>query len=720
MTSSVTERILGTNRIYTDRYLKNTILLTKSVVVKCEKEADLYNSFVIEMLKQPVDKTNKLTWRYYHHLTAKYHPVDKPITVISLDNGQEITLDRTTIEIHKYTREELLKFDYYYKELVDRYPDQELFIKSLIATSPRLGIEEVISLEDFSIISYNSILVEEQETNLIPLLQVRIHNYKITRLLTTYALMDSYYLASLYHVFYNFIVTNLIGLRLDNAKTPLAHSYHILNYLASHHGLDKHYNYLTKNQILFLYRNLLYLNNHSGRNHVFKTLIQKLFTDNKVSVVNYRLKQQNSTTLEGNTEYRFNQVLLNDANLVYNPNDFSLDELKERELTILPNNEKEYEFHQSEIDHKLKNTLFSTLVTKDLEITLTDNSNDVKHKLIPTIMDYWAYMLKTKQLNYVATVVDPITNVSYSLRVEDLFKLFSVVIHKYNAVEIEEFPSYFCPRVYKQSLPSLSSLYTKFYKKEYSLTKTCEYVHFSVPSYRYCNTSYAFNQMVTQVYKFNLGLWLLAANVGDKDNNAQLDLFIENLHTKDTYRFNNETVTDFLKRIAFENLKSYNTETLFELLTNILNAATYNKLGDLGRNKYTQEALVSIFRQFTSYTTQVIDKYLSSESTLLGLRSPSYGIDNERSTRHYYIHNSEYVDIYNRKKEQVEVSVTDKAAATNRYLTTIPYNPSETLVQQAQLIFYSSINLPASYPIDIEDTQTEPDQDLLLFLSLNS
>lgn len=719
MGSSIVERTLGVNKIYTEQYLKETILLTKSITVKCNKEAELYNQYVRDILKQPVDQSDKSTWRYYRHLAALYHSVDRPVTIISLDNGQEVTLDQSTIELHKFTRAELLKYDYYYKELIDRYPDQELFIKSLISTSSRLNAKAISELEDFTIVTYNDTLVEEQETNLISELQVRINNYKNTKLLTTYSLMDSYYLASLFHILYNFIVTTLIALRLKNAKTQLAHSYHILNYLASHHGLDKYYNYLTKNQVLFLYRNLLYLNNHSGRNHIFSTLIQKLFTDNKVSITNYIMKQSNSTTDEGYMEYRFNQTPLNKTPLVYDTRDFSLEELRDREVTIVPNNDKEYKFHQTEIDCKHKNSLYSMLLTKDLEITLTDNSNDVKYKLLPTITDYWAHLLNMKQLNYIATVVDPITNVSYSLHTEDLFKLFVIALYKYNDIDLIEFPVYTSTRVYKTNLPTLKELYSVFYKKTYTLTKTCEQVHFSVPRYRYCTTSYAFNELITDLYTFNLGVWLLQANTGDKENNAQLDLFVENLHTRSEYRFNNETVGQFLKRIGLEYILTYNQETLYDIVINTLNAATYNKLGDIGKNKYTQEALVEVFKRFTSYSVQIIDRYISSESILLLQRSPSYSVHMDSSKNCYTIPNSEYLDVYSSKKTTERVSEADKVTHTNSYTTTSQFNPTETVVQDASIEFYSIVNLPAPYPIDVESGVTLPDQDHLLFLCFN-
>ena len=132
MSTSITERILGNNKIYTDKYYRDIFLLTKSLTLVCFEEAKLYNEFVKEGYNFQVDNEDKSTWRYYKHLLGEQHPVDKPIQLVSIDNGEIITLTKDTIAFHRSTRDELLKFDFYYKELVDKYPDQELRIKSII------------------------------------------------------------------------------------------------------------------------------------------------------------------------------------------------------------------------------------------------------------------------------------------------------------------------------------------------------------------------------------------------------------------------------------------------------------------------------------------------------------------------------------------------------------------------------------------------------------
>ena len=141
MSSSITERILGNNRIYTDKYYRDIFLLTKSFTIYSKDECLLYNNLITEFYGIHVDTSKPETWRYHKHLTGNYHETDKPIELVSIDNGNTIVLSKDTIIYHRSTRDELLKFGYYYKELVDKYPTQELLIKSIINTSPSLTMD---------------------------------------------------------------------------------------------------------------------------------------------------------------------------------------------------------------------------------------------------------------------------------------------------------------------------------------------------------------------------------------------------------------------------------------------------------------------------------------------------------------------------------------------------------------------------------------------------
>ena len=638
MSASITERILFNNTLYTDKYLKDTINLTKSITIANSKEADLYNQYINNTYPQhSIDLTNKTTWRYYLHLAGQYHSVDTPITLNSIDNGDSITLNRQTLTLHRITHRELLKFDLLYKELVDHYPEQELYIRSVIATSTPLPISQIVTLEDYSIVAYNDLLVEENEDDIIPHLQHRLNNYKNTKLIPYYTLSDSLFLASQYHVLYTFLFTSLLSLRLKNAKTLRAHSYHVLNYLASQHYLDIPYQYLTKEQSLYLYRNLLYLNNHSGQEETFRTLIDKLYTARNISVINYSYSQSNTLDDNNYMEYRFKQKLLNNANLVYSYQDYTLEDIKAKEYTLAPSNPKELNYNLDKFDHSFKNSLYNELLTKDLEIIVIDNTDTVPYKLTPTIVDYWAYLLKTNQVRYLVTVLDPVSNKELRLSTKDLFKLYTLVLYKANGRELNYFPAYSINRVFKPNPLSMKELLQFFYDKSFYHKALIDKLLHAIPSYSTVITSFQFQQFVSTIYKLNIGIWLMLSNLSDKNDYAQLSKVVDNLVTSDVYEFNDETPSDFLNRIGLNNLYKYTDQSLKDLTFSILNNLYDNQLEFLNKYKYIQMSLTDVFNKFNSYTVQIVSNYIFQSPYLVGPRDLRATVYEDNETKNYFM-----------------------------------------------------------------------------------
>ena len=666
---TIIENILGNNNISTNNYIKSIINLTKSINVKNDNEAIYYNKYIeIKYPSHVINFSDKTTWRYYKQLNGEYHPLDTPIIITSLDNGASIVLTKQILNLHRKTKKELLKFSLFYKELIDTYPEQELFIKAIIDTSVFSSIQDIIKQEDFTIVSYDSNHIEDNETDLIYELQEVIYNYKVIRLIPHYSLADNLFLASQYHILYNFILTKIFAIRLQNAKTLKAHTFHIKNYLASHHFLDKYYPELTKKQSLFLYRNLLYLDNHSGRNDIFRILIDKLFTDRNISVVNYNYKQLNSLDDESHIKYKFNQGLLNNADLTYSANDFSLQNIKSKEYNLTEGNPKEWTYHENRIDKRFKNSLFNKLLTKDLETIIIDNTDTVKYKFIPLLIDYWAYLLKSGKMDFIVTIVDPISNKEIKLHTNDLFKLFMVVLFKSNNITLTEFPDYTIQRVFKESLPSNDSLLALCYNEYYWFGDLIDEIKSNVEGYIPITTSSQCEQFISNKYKLNIGLWALLSNLDDQHTNGQFELIIDRLHMTDSYVLNNESVQEFLTRITFNSVLDYDHFTLETLLQSVLNSVYDNKLDFLNEYKYIQKALVEVFEKFNSYTIQLISNYYSTSPIIAGTKDVRFNVFEDTNSKIFiYDHYLFNVDMTYDINLNEDIRFKDNSTHTYKY-----------------------------------------------------
>lgn len=668
MSTPIVEKILG-NNILANNYIRDTLNLTKSINIKNDNEAKSYNELIKQVYPtHNIDLADKTSWRYYKHLFGEYHTLDTEIIIVSLDNGSPIPLNRQTLNLHRKTKKEILKYGLFYKQIVDDYPQQELYIKSVVCDKQYSSIEEIIDLENFTIVSYSTPLVEENEKDLIFELQDAINNYKQIRMIPYYAMSDNLFLASQYHVLYNFILMKIFAIRLKNAKTLKAHTFHIKNYLASHHFLDESYTHLTRKQSLFLYRNLLFLDNHSGCNETFNILIDKLFTDRNISLVNYIYRQENDTDDDDYIKYRSNQKLLNKADLVYSPNDFSLNHIKDKEFQLTHGNGKELTYNIKKIDRCFKNSLFSTLLSKDLETIIVDNTDTVKYKLIPTIIDYWAYLLKTDKINFLVTVVDPVTNTELKLTTKDLFKLFVVVLYKLNKAELTEFPNFHIERVFKDTIPTNEELLSACYRKQYWFHDALDEIRGNIPQYSWITTSSQCQEYISSIYKLNIGLWSLLSNYNDKDINGQFEYMIEKMHKWDTYVFEPEAVDVFLIRIGISDLLQYDNVALESLSFSILNNLYDNKLDFINSYQLIQKALVEVFKKFNSYTVQVINDYYSSSPILSGPKDVRCSVSEDVNSRIYYYDFFKLnVDMGYKVKDHNDIEFTEVISHSSAY-----------------------------------------------------
>lgn len=621
---NVIEQVLGNNSFYTEAYIKDCINFTKSIVLVNLNEAKGYNELLGVRYPSYMIPEQKREWRYYKHLIGELHAVDVPVVAVSVDNGMTITLSRDALAIHRKTRNEILKFGLYYDELVKKYPEQELYIRCIALDPLFTSIDEIIALENFTIVACNKAYIEENEDDLLKDLQARIINYKSIWLIPYYALLDNLFLASQYHILYNYLFTSILAIRLDNDKTMRAHSFHIRMYFASHHGLDKHLLFLNKKQQLFLYRNMLYLDNHSGKNHIFQKLIDILFTERNISVINYIFNQQGSFDLSRRVDYVYNQKLLNSKSLAYRDFNYSLSDLGNKEIPLAPGNRAEYAYNYEHIDNKNKYSLYSSLLTKDLETILMDETDSVRYKLLDILTDYWAYLAKNDQVNFLTDISDPVTNISTRMSAKDLFKFYVVCLYARSGIQLTEFPDYRIKRVFRPVQPTKDQLLKMFYEKRIEYGGYIDEIQQNIPIYPTILTSFQFSEFVTQIYRLNIGLWTLLANYGDMDTEGQMRTAIDTMHMNDLYSFNDETVENFLSRVGISDPREYGEDVLSGYLFNILDTVFDNRLSFLNRLQKLQKALTEIFFNFNSYTVQLINNYYSGGHLLAGIKDRRY------------------------------------------------------------------------------------------------
>lgn len=626
MAKPIIEQVLGTTNPYSENYNEAVIRLVKSMTFLSKREAILYNGDVVKATGKPVTSTDLSTWRYFRHLSGLYHEIDKPMKVISRDTREEIVITIDTLSNHLETHRELNKFGVFFDEVSSKYPDQMLLLKTIMTLRKDLDIYEIIKMPNWTIIAWNSELIEPQEEDVIPKLQDRIYKFARKQMRTNYSLTNDLFMAGLYIVLANVIVKWIYNIRLGNAKTGRAHSYHMLNYFASHHGLDASYDFIDSEQRFFLYRNLLYLDSHAGSNEVMDILIEKFFTYKRISVTNYEFYQNDDIRENHQTDYRYKQTLLNKDNIAFNDTRYNLDELSEKEIKIVPPNRKEYYFNKNRIDFRQVHSKASTLLTKDLEINLSDSTDEVKYKLIDLLTDYWAVTIDSGKNNVFIEFINPINGNVLELVAKDAFNLYVIAIHLLHRIKLDVIPNYWSWRVYKEDIPSLEFMMGAVASKEPRVREMIDYLRTRSPNYRVVSSKREFRDYVEAIYRYELGQWIILSREGNLPIYTDIEVAMSNMYRQWVCSNGGENVNEFLARIGLRDIVNYNETQFSEFIIGLLNTVGDGILSRIDVNILTQKAATDIFNKFKSYSTQLLSEYTSNESLLIGCITPRFNV----------------------------------------------------------------------------------------------
>jgi hypothetical protein len=450
-------------------YVEATYKLVETMCLKFGDVALAYNDWLTEQDPTLVIELNDPgTWKYYQNISGRYHATDTPMTVVSLDDLSEIVFSKATLLVHKATRNAYQYDTRYYRDLVNRYPDKELLIMGILHAPDRPDfITEAISAENGTILYHADQYVEVNEYSLLTNLQTWIYNYCDRWIIFPYTITDDLYPATYLGQLYLHLVPALINLRLSACKTAEAHSFHIRQYLASHGMLDAYLDVLSKDQALFFYRNILYIQNHAGQRETFDWLMDNLMTQRGLPLYEYTIKHDTSWMLPTVTDplqldYHpqpfFKRKALNVPESNKTSVSYTLDQLLEKMEPNAPSNRVYHAYHRDRIDLQLKTSVSNVMYTKVLESIMDDYSDEAPYTLENTLLYHWVYWATTGVYRAKVTLNILGSKKATSLSARDVLILYVYVVNKalgFNPVSVPEMTAL---RVQKPVCPSLKNL----------------------------------------------------------------------------------------------------------------------------------------------------------------------------------------------------------------------------------------------------------------------
>lgn len=480
-----------------DIFIANNIALAKTLIVKSELTASAINTGLLE-LGYNVNTNDPTSWKYYLNLNGQYHPTDKLMTIVSLDTLQTIDFTKENLQIHDSTRREYSNQTHFYQELVSKFPDQEDLIRGIL--NP-IDLTSAIGAPDGKILYHATDLVEENETNLIPELQDWIDKFNIRWHNKAYALTDDLYAAAQLGILFLMLPLIIDNVRLKNCHTEYAHSYHIRSFLASQGGLDVFIDYLTKKQMLWLYRNIRYLHLNAGKRENFQTLLQNILTERGFPLAEWTMRH-NLTDIIDNiyAKIEFVRTPLNFGFSSAGLDTRDIPNMLTAEVDQARGNARVQEDAEVSVRIQMENAKQDRLPTKVLESSILDLTDALPFTLSDALLNHWLYFAQTQQYSAIVTIDNPKTGSTLSFNTKDAFIVFLYAYNKARGVTLPNVPSPHAWMVRRQPTPSrqeLLGLMEERFDREAYVTEALR--NLTPVSLRYVSTL-MFNETVTALH----------------------------------------------------------------------------------------------------------------------------------------------------------------------------------------------------------------------------
>lgn len=699
---------------YYQLYVNSVMQLAQTLVIKSADTADAQNAWVNILAQQglvpPVDELTPTTWRYYMNLAGQYHPADTMMRVVSLDTLEEIDFTIANLAIHRATYAGYQFGTRQYEELVSLFPDQEILIQGILHP---VDINVAIAAPDGKILYYDPTLVEENEYNLIRKIQLFIDGMYSRWVNKKYNMAHEYYPIVYHAQMYMFLPMEIMNIRKEACLTIEAHSYHVRSYLASHLGLDAYLDYMTTKQALYFYRNINYIERHTGEQATFDALLKIIMTERKLplSAINMRhdlaaMPQQLDPTVI------FDRIHLNDGVSATDSNTLNLDELLSLEKPLARNNATVQQDVEPVITEEMQGSLSNQLYTKVLESSMIDYSNSEPYNLPDILLNHWLYLSSLGYYEPYVFPISPVTGTAIPVTAKDAFVLMLYCQAQtygidLTTVAIPPFTAYRVQTVPKATLAQMQRVVPEPYRTDAaSLMQLLLNLNPAITSIGSTQAFINLGQQITQAARYQRRY---VAQVEDIHHHAYLFNAVDQIYADVVVSLApaNQTFADWMRERNID-LSGYRVQDYATLANAILQTATGQDLMAIIKLKDLQRAMVNLFSQLSSYSVQFIPRI--NESTLHRMDTPQMRIGdtvNKGADRAHI--EAGNVDLLSAKVHAYDRDFIDFARATchdlaikTHYTTTVPVAP-------IILPGHQQVKVKHYFPMKVEPKITQTD-----------
>lgn len=419
--------LYGDNRF--KAYLESIIDLAKTLVIKDHYTAERINEVLAAKYgSDSIDPFNQGSWKYYLNLGGEYHPTDTKMYVVSMDNMETILFSKESLLEHRATKREYAFGTRNYYELIRQYPEQEMLIKGIL--NP-VDINLAVEAEDLTLIHVVKDYVEDNEVYFIEELTDWVAGFFYRHYNPQYAYIYNTYHLTFLGMFYSQVVPQILSLRMKKIKTIHAHSYHVEQYLLSHGFLDRYITVLTNRQKHFFYRNIKYIQRHTGHLSTFDWLIENVLTERNIPIDEFVEIQSDEFQLEDlYPSVGFRRSPLN-LNRYKDPRDIiDLPKLLDTESEQARSNVRLRTDYEPHVDRQTILAPSDELQTKVLESKMRDYSNVYPFKKENVLFNHWLQQAHRGLYTAYLLVSNPTTGERLALSSKDAILVFYYALLK--------------------------------------------------------------------------------------------------------------------------------------------------------------------------------------------------------------------------------------------------------------------------------------------------
>lgn len=689
-------------------YQSKAIVLARTMVVKFHSIA-LATNEVVREAGYSVDENNPASWKYYMNMFGEYHPYDHD-RLLELSGGESkyirIKVAGETVAVDANFNKALLfgenadqgvaneyRFNtQYYKTLVSKYPEfEDLILGVLNPVSPAISLVaddgEIlycggylrVQLADGSFIyerqNYGPLtenyLIEPNEENLIYYLREHINTYLGRWWNVNYVATHDLFLAQFVALMTLTIPQILGNIRLINAKSPNVHSFFIRQNMESMGRLGWVCEYLSLEVLLWLHRNVSWLDVNRGKTKAFKAILDNVLSPSGVKLSGYRLRHDISKMGEDGIEPH---PFMEKIPLNYSGGTITRNEIIDvvlAEAYLATENQIDQEGQAESISDKSKYSVWDDLYTRVLESTITTNNSTEVNTREDVAMNMWLYCASNSLYRGTIIFTNPFTNQRVQLTPLNAYILtfycFNVGYANYYHETIPDLTARLVARHDRTSpgpgfpvKPKLADIRKGTLSKNISDAEIRDILGAYVPNLNHAS-AVSFAEEVSKSYLENLRKYKAAARVEDAYGRGMADWIRHLCYWYDLPCKLTRTKTNYADWLLLQgfDLSSYSRAELITLGINVVEAATGVDLNAKDKLKNKHSALLAILRHFSNYTTQIIQNNVSDDY---------YWLDNKGLRLTNFVEDTSNV-------LRLKVPVIDVKVSGKLYEEGVPVNP---------------------------------------------